>query len=82
MIFMFDEIPRLNKLRTSRKQAWLWIALSLVWLVIGVRGASRHDDFGWILIVLYPIILAIWIRRLVISYREDSRGNQLRNGNG
>jgi hypothetical protein len=70
---MFDEIPKPDRSRGSRKLAWLWIGLSALWLVIGARGIKRHDEFGWPLVVMYPIVLAIWIRRLVMSYRDDAQ---------
>jgi hypothetical protein len=69
---MFDEIPGPTK-RPSRTQAWFWIGLSLLWLVIGSSKIAKHKDFGWPIVVLWAFSLLIWGWRLVASYREKPK---------
>jgi ATP/ADP translocase len=67
---MFEEIPEPSKVRSLRKQAWLWIGSSIAWLLFGAGDIARHKALGWVIVVAWVIILLIWIRRLVASYGD------------
>ena len=73
MIAMFDEIPRPSKEHVLRKQAWFWVGLSVLWLLIGVTKIARHRDLGWPIVVAWTFGLLIWIWRLIASYRDEAQ---------
>ena len=80
---MFDEIPKPSKARTSRKQAWLWIGICVLWLAMGSRNIIRHRDFGWLVVAAWAFCLLVWSWRLVASYRDDAqKDSNLRKSNG
>jgi hypothetical protein len=79
---MFDEIPRPSKSRSSYIQAWFWIGLSVLWLVIGSRNIATHRAFGWPMVVLWAFSLLIWIGRLVAFYRDEAQKEPIEKVNG
>jgi hypothetical protein len=79
---MFDEIPKRSKARTSRKQAWLWIAFSLYWLLLGGEYVAHHRKFGWVLIAVYVLVLLFRIRELVAWSQDDAQEKQIEKLNG
>jgi len=76
---MFDEIPRPNRTRVSRKQAWCWVGLCVLWLAIGARNILRHRDLGWLTVGAWAFCLLVWIWRLVASYRGDVQNTPTEN---
>ncbi len=74
---MFDEIPVPSKERASRKQAWFWIGLSVLWLAIGADKIARHRNFGGATVLAWTFCLLIWSWRLVASYRDDAQQKQI-----
>jgi hypothetical protein len=69
---MFDEIPELSKPRAARKQAWLGIGVSAVWLLLGAAMMARHKEFGWLLFAIWAFVLFTWIKRLVVASRDKN----------
>jgi len=69
---MFDGIPEPSKQRASRKQAWLGIGVSVVWLLVGARSIARHREFGWFLVAVWAFVFLTWIGRLVVSLRDEN----------
>jgi len=79
---MFDEIPRPSKARASRKQAWLWIGISIYWLLLGANYVARYRKFGWLLTTVYVLALLFWIRQLVACWQDDAQEEQIEKLNG
>jgi hypothetical protein len=79
---MFDEIPRPSKARASRKQAWLWIGVSVVGLLLGTSEIARHREIWWLMVAVWTFILLVWIRRLAGSWQDDGQEKQTEKLNG
>jgi hypothetical protein len=72
---MFDEIPRPDKSRSSRKQVWFWIGLCVLWIAIGIRDIERHNSFGWLLLAVWSFALLVWAKR-VFSFWRDAQAKE------
>jgi hypothetical protein len=68
---MFDEILAPSKARSSRKQAWLWIGVSLLGLLFAAIEIIQHREIWWLMAGAWTFTLVIWIRRLVVCWRGD-----------
>jgi len=81
VILMFDEIPG-PRPRTSRKQAWCWAALCVLWLAIDARTPVKHSDLKWLIVATWVFCLFVHSWRLVASYRDDAEEKTTENLNG
>jgi hypothetical protein len=79
---MFDEIPRPSKAGSARKQAWLWIGSAVIGLLLGASEITRHGDIWWLMVAAWTFVLAMSVRRLVASYRDDAQEKQIEKLNG
>jgi hypothetical protein len=49
----------------SRRYATIWIAISFVWLYVGVQRIARHEIIGWFLCGFYALLALYYLYRLL-----------------